>query len=181
MNQRQKIILDKFAQQETLEIASLAQELAVSKMTIYRDVNLLQQAGLIIRKHGKISATTKLRGDDPEYCPMCGRRNSLRTGFTLITKEGMKTHLCCPHCGLMAYSRFDETWQSLATDFLYGHVITATQAKYLIKSDVTICCSPSVITFASEQDALKFQKGYGGEIVDFKDAIRYITGNRCPS
>ena len=175
MNYRQKLILDKLNQSEVVTIATLAKELAVSKMTIHRDLEGLRQAGLILKQHGKVSATAKLRRDDPTLCAMCGQKIKERHTFTIIDTEGKKFHLCCPHCGLMAYTRQANSWQMLATDFLLGHVITAAQAHYLIDPELTICCSPSVLAFSSHEEALKFQKGFGGQIVNFHQAIQFLT------
>lgn len=175
MNYRQKLILEKLNQTEIVTIATLAKELAVSKMTIHRDLETLQQAGLIVKQHGKVSATAKLRLDDPTLCSMCGQKIKERHTFTIIDTEGKKIHLCCPHCGLIAYSRQVNRWQTLATDFIHGHVMTAAQAHYLIDPELTICCSPSVLAFSSHEEALKFQKGFGGRIVNFHLAIEFLN------
>lgn len=82
---------------------------------------------------------------------------------------------------MMAVSRVDEGWQSLATDFLHGHVITASQAHYLVLSDLTICCSPSVLAFAKKEEAIKFQVGFGGRILDFHLALDFVTHGVLPS
>lgn len=175
MNYRQKLILEKLAQEDVLTIASLAQELSVSKMTIHRDLDALQRAGLVQKGHGKVSLTAKLRGDDSIHCQMCGHPNRENLIFTIFTNDGKKAHFCCPHCGLMAYSHQENLWQTLATDFLYGHTITAPQAQYLINPDLKICCSPSVLAFASAEDALKFQNGFGGQVVNFNQAVDFLA------
>lgn len=175
MNYRQKLILDKLTQSEVVSIATLAQELAVSKMTIHRDLAALQQAGLILKQHGKVSATAKLSGYDDSLCSMCGQRINERNTFTIIDAEGRKLYFCCSHCGLMVYSRQANSWQILATDFIHGHVMTASQAHYLIDPDLTICCSPSVLAFSSHEEALKFQKGFGGRIVNLQLAVEFLT------
>lgn len=175
MNYRQKLILDKLNQVEVVSIATLAQELAVSKMTIHRDLAALQQAGLILKQHGKISATAKLSGYDASLCSMCGQKIKERNAFTIIDAEGRKFNFCCPHCGLIMYSRQANSWQILATDFLHGHVITASEAHYLIDPDLTICCSPSVLAFSSHGEALKFQQGFGGRIVNLHLAVEFLT------
>lgn len=175
MNYRQKLILDKLNHTEVVTIAALAQELAVSKMTIHRDLAALQQAGLILKQHGKVSATAKLSGYDPTLCSICGQKIKERNTFTIIDTEGRKYHFCCPHCGLLAYSRQANNWQILATDFIHGHVMTASQAHFLIDPDLTICCSPSFLAFSSPEEALKFQKGFGGRIVNLHLAVEFLT------
>ncbi|MCX8061163.1 MAG: DeoR family transcriptional regulator [Anaerolineales bacterium] len=179
MNYRQKRILEKLAQEDVLSIAALAQELSVSKMTIHRDLDALSRAGLISKQHGKITATARLRGVDPSLCQMCDRKIKERNVYILIGADGKKVHLCCPHCGLIAYSHGEDVWQCFATDFLHGHVITASQAHYLFEPDLRICCSPSVLAFASVEEAQKFQKGFGGQIVDFNLAVELLTKGRA--
>jgi nitrous oxide reductase accessory protein NosL len=53
--------------------------------------------------------------------------------------------------------------------------MTAAQAHYLIDPELTICCSPSVLAFSSHEEALKFQKGFGGRIVNFHLAIEFLN------
>lgn len=175
LNYRQKRILERLAQEEVLSIAVLAQELSVSKMTIHRDLDALLEAGMVLKQHGKVSATSKLRGEDASLCQMCDRKIKEQSAYTLITADGKKVRLCCPHCGLIAHSRLGDVWQGLATDFLHGHVVTASQAYYLVEPELTICCSPSVIAFASADEAKKFQKGFGGQIVNFNLAVEFLT------
>ncbi len=146
-------------------------------MTIHRDLAGLQAAGLIHKHHGKITATARLRGNDPTQCSLCGQKIKERNTFTMIDTEGKKLHLCCPHCGLMAYSRQMNIWQTFATDFIHGHVLTASYAYYLVESELMICCSPSVLAFSSREEALKLQKGFGGKVVDFQMAIEFLTHN----
>ncbi len=172
---RQNFILEKLKKAEFITISSLAEQLAVSKMTVHRDLDELEQAGLILKQHGKVLATSKLKGNDPSICLMCNRKVKERNAFTLITNDGNKLYLCCPHCGLIAYSHREDVWQMLVTDFLHGHVMTASDAYYLIGHELTICCSPSVLAFASEKEAFNFQKGFGGRVVDVHAAIAYLT------
>ncbi len=171
LNYRQKHILERLSQEEVLTVTQLADELAVSKMTIHRDLDVLQQSGLILKQHSKVFATSKLKGDDASVCHMCNQRIKEQNAFLLITKEGRKIHLCCPHCGLIAFSHRDDIWQTFATDFLHGYIVSAFNASYLIEHQLTICCSPSVLAFASEQEAKGFQKGFGGRVVDMNTAI----------
>lgn len=56
MNYCQKLILDKLNQTEVVSIAILAQELAVLRMTIHRDLEAFQRAGLILKQLGEVFA-----------------------------------------------------------------------------------------------------------------------------
>ena len=58
----------------------------------------------------------------------------------------------------------------LVTDFLYCRMISASEAVYLVGSEVSSCCSPGVLAFACLQDAVRFQRGFGGEVMDSMQA-----------
>jgi len=60
---------------------------------------------------------------------------------------------------------------ALTTDYLYGKMVNVRQASYLIESDIKPCCTPSVLSFASEEDTRRFQKGFGGMVMDYQQAI----------
>ncbi|PWH14650.1 MAG: hypothetical protein DDG59_12520 [Anaerolineae bacterium] len=177
MNYRQKLILEKLAARDYMTIEALAQEFGVSKMTIHRDLAALQQAGFVLKQYGKVTAMPKRNSSWADQCQMCGQKIKEQNAFTLVSAEGNLYRLCCPHCGLMAYRQHGDSWQTLATDFLHGHVITAFQAHYLIDLELTICCSPTVLAFDSRAEALKFQKGFGGRVVDFYQAVEFINQN----
>jgi len=66
--------------------------------------------------------------------------------------------------------------QSLTADYLHGHIISAGQAVYVIGSDLTVCCVPSVFSFGSQQDASKFQKGFGGTLANMDETSHYLQG-----
>lgn len=74
----------------------------------------------------------------------------------------------------MLQGKIQGTWQSLTTDYLYGHMVSATQATYLIGCEISVCCVPSILSFGSRQDAEKFQKGFGGKLATMSEAIRHL-------
>jgi nitrous oxide reductase accessory protein NosL len=63
----------------------------------------------------------------------------------------------------------------LATDFLYDRTLNAAQAVYLVESTVTACCMPSVLCFATNNDAQRFQQGFGGQMMTFTEARHYLA------
>ena len=65
----------------------------------------------------------------------------------------------------------------LAKAFIYGRIVNARNASYLVKSDITLCCQPNYLCFASTQDALKFQNGFGGQIMTFDEARTALTAD----
>ena len=54
-------------------------------------------------------------------------------------------------------------------------MVNVYQAAYVLGSDVTLCCVPSVLCFASRPEAERYQRGFGGQVLDF-DAARAALG-----
>ncbi len=81
---------------------------------------------------------------------------------------------CCPHCGLALIDLHHATDLMLVTDFLYCRMINAGEATYLIGSGVSLCCEPGILAFASLDDAVRFQRGFGGETMDLTQAHSYL-------
>jgi len=84
---------------------------------------------------------------------------------------------CCPHCGLMLLSDITEVDSALARDYLYGRMVNVYQAYYLVASDVSLCCEPTVLCFAKLADAEKFSLGFGGHVMDFSQALSHLTSS----
>ena len=96
--------------------------------------------------------------------------------FIVRAANGEQKRACCAHCGLMIHSQTQDAAQSLTADYLHGHIISATQAIYVLGSDLNICCVPSLLSFGSKQDAEKFQKGFSGTLANMEEAIHYLHG-----
>jgi DeoR family transcriptional regulator, copper-sensing transcriptional repressor len=173
---REKKILEFIQKQGTASIQELVEHFGVSNMTIHRELNKLAEAGMIQKKHGGVSLVTKSLADKIIQCSMCNKTISERTVFIVHLESGEQKRACCAHCGLMIQSRAKDVSQSLTTDYLNGHIISASQAYYIIGSDLAVCCMPSVLSFGSQQDAEKFQKGFGGTMANMDEAIQYLHG-----
>ena len=52
MNKRENAILELLSKHRRLEVASLAQMLAVSQVTMRKDLDMLERRGVIRREHG---------------------------------------------------------------------------------------------------------------------------------
>jgi Fe2+ or Zn2+ uptake regulation protein len=167
---REKTILELLQKRGSVSIQELAEACGVSAMTIHRDLDKLAKAGLIQKKHGGAA----LMETSPNQCAMCGKPISERTLFIVQLESGEQKRACCAHCGLMIQNHAKGVQQSLAADYLRGHILSAGQAVYLLNSEMAVCCMPSVLTFGSRQDAEKFQTGFGGEIANMREAIEYL-------
>lgn len=175
---REQKILEYLKSHGSASIQALVEEFGVSNMTIHRDLNKLAEAGLIKKKHGgaTLPNTANKMIDDIPVCAMCSKPVSQRTVFIVKLEDGKELRACCAHCGLMLQSRSQKVWQSLTADYLYGHMISAGQAFYLVGSEVSICCVPSILAFGSSLEAEKFQKGFGGQILSMNDTAHYLHG-----
>lgn len=172
---RETKILEYLQKNGSASIQDLVDVLGVSNMTVHRDLNKLEAAGRVQKKHGGVVLANRVQPTAvAETCDMCGKPVSERTLFLVSLENGEQKRACCSHCGLMIQSRESKAWQSMAVDFLHGHMVSANQAYYLMGSEVSICCVPSILSFGSLQDAEKFQKGFGGKLVDMQEALQHL-------
>ena len=174
---REKRILEYLHEWGSASIQKLAETLGVSNMTVHRDLNRLMATGQVQKKHGGVTLPSAgIRTQEHYVCAMCGKPVSPRTVFIVKLDDGEELRACCAHCGLMLQSRSQNAWQSLTADYLYGHMLSAGQAFYLIGSELNICCVPSVLAFSSRQDAEKFQKGFGGQLLGMDETVQHMRG-----
>ncbi len=175
---RETRILEYLKSNGSASIQELVDEFGVSNMTIHRDLNKLADAGLIVKKHGGavLPGSPRSMDDRDNSCAMCGKALSARSLFIVKLENGEEQRACCCHCGLMIQGQSGSGWQSLTTDFLYGHMVSANQAVYLLGSEVNICCVPSILSFGSRQDAEKFQKAFGGDLVNQEQVLSHLQG-----
>lgn len=171
---RETKILELLQKNGKASIQDLVEAFGVSNMTIHRDLNKLEEAGRVQKKHGGVVLTDRAYSAGGFACDMCGKPVSDRTMFLINLESGEQKRACCSHCGLMIQSRLNEAWQSLTVDYLHGHMVSATQAFYVMGSDVSICCVPSLLSFGSRQEAEKFQKGFGGMLVTMDEAVQHL-------
>ena len=175
---REHKILEYLKAHGSASIQELVEEFSVSNMTIHRDLNKLAETGQIQKKHGGavLPNAANKPTEEGSVCAMCSKPISQRTVFIVKLENGDEVRACCSHCGLMLQGRSQNVWQSLTADYLYGHMISAGQAFYLVGSEVSICCVPSILAFGSSTEAEKFQKGFGGQILSMNDTAHYLHG-----
>lgn len=173
---REKKILELLKAQRSASIQELAEVFDVSNMTIHRDLNKLEQAGVIQKKHGGVTLAEKATSSGELLCAMCNKPVSERTMFIVQLESGEKVPACCAHCGLMVQSQSSNVLQSFTVDYLHGYMVSANQAIYLIGSELNICCVPSVLSFGSQQEAEKFQMGFGGSLMNMTEVVHHLHG-----
>jgi len=112
---------------------------------------------------------------ETEKCSMCGMNlgEYLHVRFAIATDDGKETAYCGAQCGLvtsilMGSDKVKSMW---ATDFITGKPVNAKDAWYVFKSSVITDMSPGLVAFKEKEHAEKFRKGFGGDLLDYENAI----------
>jgi biotin operon repressor len=169
---RRRQILELLDTRHMLTIQELAEELGVSAMTVHRDIGRLAGAGYLTKTRGGATLPSPAAHDPSagDLCAMCNRIVPARTSVIIQSPRRGRLCACCPHCGLALVDLGHPTDLMLVTDFLYCRMISASEATYLVDSEVSLCCCPGILAFANLQDAVRFQRGFGGAVMDLMQA-----------
>ena len=107
-------------------------------------------------------------------CQVCGMDISKypHTKYVVTTKEGEEFSTCGVQCGLTLHLRLKEKFKSAtATDLLNNRSFDAQKGFYVYKSTVITDMAPGFISFLTRVNAEKFQKGFGGKVVTYQEAL----------
>ncbi len=171
LTSRQEKLLELLQTNPSASIQEIEALFGVSVATAYRDAQALVAAGLAVKTNGGIKKPPKPAPSQPDRkCYFCSATVNDRSAFIIQMQDGSQRSACCPHCGLMALDQ-PGVQAALTSDFLYGRMVNARQATFLFESAVNLCCEPSVICFANEDQALKFQAGFGGQVYTLEGAL----------
>lgn len=171
--ERQEKILSWLQDAPMLRIEHLSEQLQVSTMTVHRDLDILVERGLVEKVHGGVRLPPPhLSAID--RCQMCAQPVKPRLHFSITSSNGQTMLACCAHCGLLLLNMTSDIASVLLKDFLYGRIINARQAQFLIGSRVAPCCEPGVLAFSSQEDAQDFQRAFGGIVMDFEQAYHHL-------
>lgn len=196
---RRRALLAWLNERGNLSLAEMVARFEVSKMTVHRDLELLEKRHMLKRMHG--GAIAVANGRDPghvpplpgprkrDICSICQRPVGQHLLYCLTQVGGEQAQYCCPHCGVAAQMAAPEQMvMALATDFLSGRPHPAQQSWFVLGSVVVPCCRPSMLTFEDQAMARRFQSGFGGQVGRLGDALDYLRkemslhreGGECP-
>jgi DeoR family transcriptional regulator, copper-sensing transcriptional repressor len=175
LTERQTQLLEWLQMRHSALIEEIEAQFGISSATAYRDAKTLVEAGLAVKTNGGIKLFPPSgKPGQTGKCDFCGAMVDERTIFIIQMGDGSRQQACCPHCGLLALMRPGAV-SALASEFLYGRMINARQATYLVQSSISPCCEPSVLCFANEDEARRFQLGFGGTLCNLDEARTRIS------
>lgn len=108
-------------------------------------------------------------------CSLCGMNfaGNENTAYEITFKDGKVETYCCPHCGLYVHATEPGNVKSArARDFISGEWMNPAEMTFLFKSSAVPACAPSWIAFGKKQEAANFQKGFGGTMYNFEEALK---------
>jgi len=146
-----------------MAVRDLVEQFSVSRMTIHRDLLLLEQEGRLSRLHGGV-----IRGvpQGIQWCRSCGQP---------VVPHQRVADYCCPHCAL----RNDPKPNRLIfKDFISGQPLVAAEGFFLMNSMVDLCCHPTILTFAKETEVIGFRAGFGGSVGRLAEALEFLELER---
>jgi hypothetical protein len=133
-------------------------------------------------------------------CDVCKRAECAAMTFRIEYANGESQQTCCPRCGARALDEAGgrEVRRLEAHDFATGRPIDARQAMYVDGSDMEHCsgdrdspspdsgrslhydrCLPSLVAFATREDAAAFMQEHGGRLRGF-DELPFGSARLAP-
>jgi DeoR family transcriptional regulator, copper-sensing transcriptional repressor len=172
-SERSQFILKELEDTGRVRVNDLSKTLNVSRMTIHRDISLLAEKGLLEKVFGGAVAVVQEPAGN-QGCVMCGMGNKERTAFVVNCADGSQLQACCPHCGIMVLAAREQAISAMAADFLHGRMINVRSAFFLVDPELSVCCTPTVLCFQRHDEVKKFQRGFGGEVMDLQQTQNYL-------
>ncbi len=186
-SERRRELLEWLGQAGFLSLAEIVTRFGVSKMTVHRDLEILEQRKALKRIHGGAAAlesapVASAEGDAAgEGCLICSRPANPHLHFTLLLRNGEQKTTCCPHCGVYACLVLgDQVGEAQTADYLTGRPHPVSESFFVLGSAAVPCCQPSMLTFDSEEMARRFQTGFGGVLGGFEFAVNFLKNSMAP-
>ena len=174
---RRQHILHWLEKEGSLSIREIEARLGISHMTVHRDLDKLAKQNLLrkVRAGAVLIQTQEEQITNKHSCAMCARRVSRRSEFIIMHRGMAQMNACCPHCGILLLADKAEEDTALARDYLYGQMVNVYLATYVIAPDIRLCCVPTILCFSGMSDAQKFSHGFGGQVMNFSQALIHLT------
>ena len=175
LSDRQQQLYEILQTRRRISTKEILTHFEISPATASRDIHALMLAGLAEKASRGVSLVSPAEQSLREKkCSYCGGTVNERTVFIIQLQNGGQRYACCCHCGLMALGQVG-VQTALASDFVYGRMVNARQAAYVMGSSVNLCCEPSVLCFANVEEAYCFQSGFGGVTYSMNGAISQLN------
>ena len=92
--------------------------------------------------------------------------------YVVALKDGKTQTTCGVQCGLTLQIRLGDKFKSaMATDLITHREVEVAKAFYVFKSSVITDMAPGFIAFSSKEKAENFVKGFGGKVVNHREAL----------
>lgn len=179
--ERRERIREILQEQQKVKVNDLAALFQVNVMTIYRDVDLLERQGEVIRTHGGIMLNTgrhsKPATPAPQSsrmeCAVCHKLTQPGFRWHIVGSGGSVVAVCCGHCAVL-YSRMQAASAPLvlAQEALRPNTLEAEHGFFVSGTDFTTCCAPAVYAFSQEEHAHRFALGFGGRVMTWAELSR---------
>lgn len=172
--ERQQKILTLLEREVGIAAGDLARRFGVSRMTIHRDLESLDSRGLLRRIQGGAARRIPVTKSQTAECSCCDRPLLPHQNCQLFGAGGESSLSCCASCALRSLLEKPKIDQLLVGDLISGKMLPAEEAFFLINSQASPCCPPSLLSFASEYEVTLFQAGFGGTVARLQDAIQFL-------
>ncbi|NNM01893.1 MAG: hypothetical protein HKO62_14155 [Gammaproteobacteria bacterium] len=113
-------------------------------------------------------------------CGVCGGPITEASNLFVITDDrGWEQRYGCPGCGLSELAKLGpgSQYHVQAQDFLTRTMVDGVNAWYLRGSEIGFCCAPFWLSFAVKDHAVKFSKAFGGEVLNFDQALEQAAAD----
>jgi DNA-binding Lrp family transcriptional regulator len=175
IGERQRKIYTLLQKKIILSIPEIVDQFQISIMTAHRDVERLVEQGLVEKFHGGVRLTSQgVRANQIEDCAHCQKKISPRTAFVIHLNDHIQVQTCCPHCGLLHMSLYPSIVSAMTPDFIYGRAVNVKNATFLVESAILLCCTPTILCLDQADDAIRLQKGFGGQVLNFSEALEFV-------
>ena len=109
-------------------------------------------------------------------CALCGKPINAKTAGRLTLEVGKELNTCCGLCTAGIKKRIGQQhFDAVTVCYATGEKIDFKEAFFVVESDETPCCTPSVLAFVSMKEAETFVSSKNGRVITYKEALAYVN------